>query len=116
MDVIEGVNFETRPDRHQAMDAAEFIWRSYAKAAQAQPAPAPVVKAELGPGLRDSNAQRQVRQGATHAQFEVQKETGKVIVRIIDEASGDVVRTIPPDELARLRAGNDSTRQWPTGV
>ncbi len=37
----------------------------------------------------------------TFAEFEVNKETREVLVRIFDAQSGELVRTIPPDELAK---------------
>lgn len=37
----------------------------------------------------------------TYAEFEVNQDTHEVIVRIIDSESGKLVRTIPPDELAK---------------
>lgn len=37
----------------------------------------------------------------TYAEFEVNQETGEVMVRIIEAESGKLVRTIPPDELVK---------------
>ncbi|MFN8455273.1 MAG: flagellar protein FlaG [Anaerolineae bacterium] len=37
----------------------------------------------------------------TYAEFEVNQETGEVLVRIIEAESGKLVRTIPPDELVK---------------
>lgn len=43
----------------------------------------------------------QVKTRHTYAEFEVNKDTQEVIVRIIDSETGKLVRTIPPDELAK---------------
>ncbi|MGQ9553376.1 MAG: flagellar protein FlaG [Anaerolineae bacterium] len=113
MDVIERVNFETLPDRHQVVDAAEFVWRSYIIAAQEQKPLVPIDEAEVGPGLSNSDTERQMQRSRAHAEFEVVKKTGEVIIKIIDEASGEIVRTVPPDELAKyLRSGDNWTRRW----
>lgn len=37
----------------------------------------------------------------TYAEFEVNRETREVIVRVIDAESGKLIRTIPPDELVK---------------
>lgn len=37
----------------------------------------------------------------TYAEFEVNQETGEVMVRIIEAESGKLIRTIPPDELVK---------------
>jgi len=37
----------------------------------------------------------------TYAEFSVDRETKRVIVRIIDGNSGELVRTIPPEDLAK---------------
>jgi hypothetical protein len=43
----------------------------------------------------------------TYAEFEVSRENHEVTVRIIDGQTGKLVRTIPPDELAReIARGN----------
>ena len=43
----------------------------------------------------------------TDLEFEVNKDTREVIVRVIDSESGELVRTIPPDELVHeLARGN----------
>jgi uncharacterized FlaG/YvyC family protein len=37
----------------------------------------------------------------TYAEFEVNQDNREVTVRIIDSESGELIRTIPPEELAR---------------
>lgn len=37
----------------------------------------------------------------TYAEFSVDRDTKRVIVRIIDGNSGELVRTIPPEDLAK---------------
>ncbi len=38
---------------------------------------------------------------STFAEFEINRDTAEVLVRIFDADSGDLVRTIPPDQLAK---------------
>ncbi len=48
----------------------------------------------------------------TYAEFEINQETREVLVRIFDAESGDLVRTIPPDELAKeIAKGNFQPNQ-----
>ena len=48
----------------------------------------------------------------TYAEFEINRETREVIVRIIDADTGSLVRTIPPDELAKeIANGNFQPNQ-----
>jgi uncharacterized FlaG/YvyC family protein len=48
----------------------------------------------------------------TYAEFEVNRDTREVTVRIIDADSGKLVRTIPPEELAReIAKGNFDPKQ-----
>lgn len=43
----------------------------------------------------------------TFAEFEINQETREVLVRIYDAESGELVRSIPPDELAKeIAKGN----------
>lgn len=43
----------------------------------------------------------------TYAEFDINQETREVLVRIFDGDTGELVRVIPPDELAReIAAGN----------
>ncbi len=37
----------------------------------------------------------------TYAEFSVDRDTHKVVVRIIDGNSGELIRTIPPEDLAK---------------
>lgn len=42
-----------------------------------------------------------VQSNHTYVEFEINKDTREVIVRIIEAESGKLIRTIPPDELAK---------------
>lgn len=55
----------------------------------------------------EKSAESKVKMRHTYAEFEINKETHEVYVRIFDASSGDLVRTIPPDELAKeIAKGN----------
>jgi len=48
----------------------------------------------------------------TYAEFEINQDTREVLVRIFDAESGDLVRTIPPEELAEeIARGNFQPNQ-----
>ena len=41
-----------------------------------------------------------------HLKFQVDNETNEITVLILDKISKEVIRTIPPEELSNLRAGD----------
>jgi len=113
MEAIQRVDLGQRTDQRQAIDALEFAWPAFARTSETQRPPEPAVEADLGRGLADSAAEREVRRSTAYAEFEVQRKTGEVLIKIIDEESGEVIRTVPPEELARaLRSAGPSACQW----
>lgn len=50
---------------------------------------------------RSQSETKQVQMRHTYVQFEVNRDTHDIIVRIIDADSGKLLRTLPPDELAK---------------
>lgn len=56
----------------------------------------PVVETDPPPGLND-----------IYAEFETDEETRQIVVRIFDGRTGELVRTIPPDQLAEELARGD---------
>ncbi len=58
----------------------------------------PVVEAKTEPTVKTRH---------TYAEFEINQDTREISVRIFDAESGELVRTIPPDELAKeIAKGN----------
>ncbi len=53
------------------------------------------VVTELNAALRASSA---------HLTFTVDQDSGKTVVRVVDETSGEVIRQIPPEATLRLAA------------
>lgn len=118
MDQVEKIQGTTQPDRTQTIVTMETTRRF--SEAQAQR----VELKRLGEASRrvveggDRSSRSQVRGNGefaehvsrTYAQFEVNSETHEVSVRIVDRETGEVVRTIPPDELARLVSNHDMYR------
>jgi len=43
--------------------------------------------------------------------FGVQEQTGKLFVKIVDMTTGDVIKTIPPEELMKMAAKFLETRE-----
>lgn len=69
------------------------------------------ISEEKQPPVEDQKA-NPVRSRHTFAEFEINQETREVLVRIFDAESGDLVRTIPPDELAKeIARGNFQPNQ-----
>lgn len=95
-------------------------------AAPAAPAPAAPRKAEAGgkalpPGGREGPAQRHpapaqtiekaieqirsfLRDSQRQLNFERDEATGRTVIRVIDPASGEVIRQMPPEEILNLAA------------
>ena len=67
-------------------------------------APKPVSTAEIVARLEEiaAKANASFRHSETHLQFEVGSSTGRIIVRIIDTETEEIIRTIPPEELVRI--------------
>ena len=62
--------------------------------------PAQAESADAG-GTDNDDAKRLATPGGSYIQFVVDHESHEVTVKVIDRASGEVVRTIPPEELAK---------------
>lgn len=62
---------------------------------------------------REANAEKNQNQSHhTYAEFQINRETREIIVRIVDAESGKLIRTIPPDELAKeIIKGNFQPKQ-----
>jgi hypothetical protein len=113
MEAIQRVQPGSLDDRHQVLEVAAFAWRAALQANANVLPPSAAPQAELGPGLSDTKAGPKWRVRNAYAEFEVKPDSGEVVVRIIDADTGDVVRTVPPDELVRsLRDGEEWTRNW----
>lgn len=102
MEAVERVREDARLDRRLAADRAELVWRGFERAAEervpTQPNPGPA----SGQALGDSSVEHRNRRRTAFAEFEVKSDTGEVIVKVIDGDSGEVIRTVPPDELSNL--------------
>jgi flagellar protein FlaG len=68
-----------------------------APAQQAAPAPAPTPAAALQAAVENVN--RYLASVNQSLRFERDGDTGKTIVRVVDEATGDVLRQIPSEEV-----------------
>jgi|LSQX01.2.fsa_nt_gb hypothetical protein len=103
-----GINPEARP----GPDGAELAWRAYIRAEQERAPVRQTPAPEMGPGPEDASRERLAR-GTAYAEFEVQPDTGEVLVKIIDGETGKIIRTVPPDELMEaVRSGQEWTRLW----
>lgn len=58
---------------------------------------APAKPQESGKGTREAGAQ-------THVGFSINKETGAVVIEVIDNVSREVLRQVPPEEQLKLAA------------
>jgi len=112
---VDKIQGSTQPDRTQAMVALDTARRfAEAQAQRVEPKQAPKVPEHENTDMTASHPRGNGKQGPsisrTYAQFEVDSKTHKVSVRIIDMESGDIVRTIPPDELTRLVSNHNLYR------
>lgn len=103
---VEGVSHE---NQGQASPLAEVLRDGYwqQRAQEIPPVEAEEQAAEVTEKRRGQAQEKPAKTRHTYAEFEVNRETHEVIVRIIDADSGKLVRTIPPDQLAReIARGN----------
>ncbi|MEW5956171.1 MAG: flagellar protein FlaG [Chloroflexota bacterium] len=105
MDPIKPIEGILKDGEGQASVLAEVVRDSYWKH-KAQETPAIEASEEATDdttkrGHNQDESKSQVSMHRTYAEFEINRETREIIVRIIDAESGSLVRTIPPDELAK---------------
>lgn len=61
------------------------------------------------PSQDSSRMKRQTANGSNqdvHLKFQVDSDTNEITILILDRESKQVLRTIPPEELSKLRAGD----------
>jgi len=119
MEKVDKIQGAMQTDRTQAIIAIETA-RRYSESQAQRVEPKPVgestgrVVEEDSPGPTapqgKDNGRHAPRISRTYAQFEVDSETHEVSVRIVDMETGEIIRTIPPDELARLVSDHDVYR------
>jgi uncharacterized FlaG/YvyC family protein len=84
----------------------EHYWQRQARemtAVEAGEEASQTTEKQQGQGEKKPGVQTQY----TYAEFEINQETRTVIVHIIDAESGKLVRTIPPEDLAKeIAKGN----------
>ncbi|MFQ5612182.1 MAG: flagellar protein FlaG [Anaerolineae bacterium] len=103
MDPINPIQGTLKDTQGQTLALNEVAREGYWKQ-QAQEMPA-VEASEKSADIADKRQQeaepQQPQRPRTYAEFEINKETHEVIVRIIDANNGKLVRVIPPDQLAK---------------
>ncbi len=104
VDKVDKIQGAVQPERTQAMVAMDAARRfSEAQAQRAELKPAYKVPEDGGNATSTpGETGKQAAISYTYAQFEVDRDSHKISVRIIDAQSGKTIRSIPPDELSRL--------------
>lgn len=102
MDAIEKVHGDVSPDRRLAVDRAELVWRGFERAVEDRVPSDPIHQAAGSHALGDSSVEHRARRRMANVEFEVKSDTGEIVVKVLDSESGEVIRTVPPDELNRL--------------
>lgn len=104
MDSIKPIDGMIKDSEGQASTLAEVARERYwQKQSQVLP---PVEAAKDTVSINEKHKDQtqeksQVQGNHTYVEFEINKDTHEVIVRIIEAESGKLIRTIPPDELAK---------------
>lgn len=115
MDLVKPIEGAVNDVRGQGIAVAQQLQARYyeQRAQQLPPTPPPdageaVAEERREPSRPAEEARAQtVSMRHTYAEFEVSRENHEVTVRIIDAQTGKLVRTIPPEELAReIARGN----------
>jgi len=102
---IDKIQGAVQPEHTQAMVAMDAARRfSEAQAQRVELKPTYKVPGDEAKDTTSTprETERQAAISHTYAQFEVDSESHKISVRIIDAQSGKIIRSIPPDELSRL--------------
>jgi uncharacterized FlaG/YvyC family protein len=114
MDLVKPIEGSQNDARGQGAAIAETVReRYYQQHAQPLPPVKPPDAAEKEKAIeKHSSPPEDVRpqqsgMGHTYAEFEVNRDTREVTIRIIDAETGKLVRTVPPEDLAReIARGN----------
>jgi len=113
METVEAVDLQSRVGIRQEVNALAMAANmARASASERVVPPEAAVEANLGDTSETKGRPIGGRRGA-YAKYEVKEDTGEIVVKIIDGETGKVIRTIPPEELARLmRDEGEYGRQW----
>jgi hypothetical protein len=112
MDLVKPIEGSQSDARGQGVAVAETVRERYYQQ-HSQPLP-PVNPPDAGEPAADKRNSppeearpQQSGMQHTYAEFEVSRETREVTIRIIDARTGKLVRTVPPEDLAReIARGN----------
>jgi uncharacterized FlaG/YvyC family protein len=104
MEPIKPFEGSRRDAEEQASALAEAVreryWQQHAQTTQpVESAKEASQVTEKRPNQDEEKQSPQVHR--TYAEFEVNQETGEVLVRIIEAESGKLIWTLPPDELVK---------------
>jgi len=69
---------------------------------QETPAASPSSKQDLEKVVADANANLQYANTSLH--FQLDNDTDKVVVRVVSNETGEVIRQLPPEELLKMAA------------
>jgi hypothetical protein len=75
-------------------------------AANAAPEITPVKARDAAPQAKVAGKPSSSYSGEVNLRFDIDEETRQVTVMVIDRRSKRVIRTIPPDELGKLKEGD----------
>jgi len=105
MEVINPIEGVGRDPQGQESALAEVVrenyWKQRAQKAKVVEASTENTKtAGKGQNQSRERSEPQITTRQTYAEFEIDKETHEILVRIFDAESGELVRSIPPEKLA----------------
>ena len=105
MEPIKPVEGTLKDGEGQASVLAEVVRENYWKQRAKDMPPVEASDETSGPAQKQQGQEpeKPARAGPqrTYAEFEINQDTREVIVRIIDAETGKLVRSIPPEELAK---------------
>ena len=113
MEAIEKVRADTSLERRLAIDRAELVWRGFERSLEERVPTEPNPGPDSGQGPGDSSVEQRTRRRTAYVEFEVKDDTGEVVVNVVDGENGEVIRTVPPDELGRfIQTGEGWQYPW----
>ena len=105
---VEGINaFDSFSSSQKTFSAAEEVERNQKASASAQN---PERAEKRQPAEEILNRIKEITEGGTYSiRFEKDRATEMMVVRLVDQETGEVKRQIPPEEILQL---NERLDEW----
>ena len=106
---VEGINaFDSFASSQKTLTASEEVERNRKEPVFAEPSPEQVEKKQ--PAEEILSRIKEITEDGTYSiRFEKDQETEAMVVRLVDQETGEVKRQFPPEEILQL---NERLDEW----